>query len=246
MKDLDVVGKDRKGKLVVAQICGGRDIATDSKKMERLSTYEEASTKIYFGKQRPPVARARGDNIEEYAVHDVVRRLTTSKGNLFWDYIGGSYSKAETNLHVFDGVIVADYITDAHSGIKGTRERIREANEDMVQAIGRVTRPDPEGRTRRKTIAVFDSRAFEYLKCVFKTSEFMEVNSLTADLFTSHNEPYRSQKERLVDVKFDIQTYTNKGRKYKKYYWAVPTEEAARFTKPLTGRVDPETGQFVI
>lgn len=101
------------------------------------------------------------------------------RGKLVWNYYGSPSSKSVNRFNVFNGVIVTEWISrDTAQYEEDETKQTQSAANNLIQMIGRVLRPMPTGKMRRKFVVVTDKAAFNLLKANYKGSRFQTFDQV--------------------------------------------------------------------
>lgn len=191
-----------------------------------------------------------GHCLEEYDTLDVlVDELKKEKGHLNYLYFGSRYHKGVNSLEIFDAVVVFHWISKHDPIVDSNPEMIeKKSSDELYQALGRVPRPDENGRVRKKAIIFINNqkykneRAFELMKGIFKTSKFDNelILEKTIEKVKRWSEAYTFREEDSKILEFDLKVTERKNKKNGKTYPAmqgsIPVEIPAEVLAKNKGR----------
>ena len=187
----------------------------------------------------------KGNLIGEFEENELTNELSSGKGHLIWNYFGSKSHKAVNYLHIFDMILVFNYIADAQADIKSNPEIMnQEALNDLMQMFGRVLRADKEGNYRKRTVVFVGSdlkNAFDYTRRVYPNSQFRETPAVASalDFVKEFNEPYTFPRSKAnLDTELKVVKRVINGKEYYSIEGHVPVEENEKAAK-LEGKKIP-------
>lgn len=151
--------------------------------------------------------REYGGNMlaEDNSLKEDLERLERTKGQILWDYIESTTSRATNNLHPFDGCVVRDWINRADLQYPEEEQMKKKCLNHTHQHMSRIFRT-VDGEMRKRFAIVDDKELFEGHKELRPNWRYEETQSVeeAKEIIKEHTEPLSAKgKPPKVRLKVD-------------------------------------------